>query len=77
MRIALAVVPSMMPEILVVLDEPSRNLNLPFSLNPKGKWQIIEIVRRLPQTKIIASHDLELVKALWRVIVMFEGGNKG
>jgi cobalt/nickel transport system ATP-binding protein len=75
-RIAIATVLSLNPEILVI-DEPTSNLD------PRSKWSLIELLQQLPMTKIIATHDLELVKALCdRVLVMDEGrivadGNKG
>ena len=66
-RIAIATVLSMSPELLV-LDEPSSNLD------PRGKWDLIELLRQLPMTKVIASHDLELIKALCqRTIILDEG----
>jgi cobalt/nickel transport system ATP-binding protein len=66
-RIAIATVLSMSPEVLV-LDEPSS------SLDPRGKWALIELVRELPLTKIVASHDMELIRALCqRTVVMDEG----
>jgi len=66
-RIAIATVLAMSPSVLV-LDEPSANLD------PYGKWHLIELLRSLPQTKLIVSHDLEMVQALCsRVIVMDEG----
>ena len=66
-RIAIATVLSLNPEILVV-DEPTSNLD------PRSKWALIELLRQLPVTKIIASHDLELVRALCqRTVVLDEG----
>jgi cobalt/nickel transport system ATP-binding protein len=66
-RIAMATVLSMNPEILVI-DEPTSNLD------PAGKWSLIELLRGLSITKIIASHDLELVQALCpRAIVLDRG----
>ena len=66
-RIALASVLSMSPEILVI-DEPTSNLD------PRGKWSLIAVLQHLPGTKIIVSHDLELVRALCsRVIVLDRG----
>jgi cobalt/nickel transport system ATP-binding protein len=66
-RIAIATVLSMSPEVLV-LDEPSS------SLDPRGKWALIELVRGLPLTRIVASHDMELIRALCRrTVVMDEG----
>ena len=66
-RIAIATVLSMNPEILVI-DEPTN------SLDPRSKWALISLLKRLPMTRIVASHDLELVKALCqRVIVLDQG----
>ena len=66
-RISIATVLSMSPEILV-LDEPSANLD------PGGKWELIETVRELSMTKIIASHDMELIKALCERTVILDDG---
>ena len=66
-RIALATVLSLNPEILV-LDEPTSNLD------PRTKWSLITLLGQLPVTKIVAGHDLELVRALCqRVVVLDEG----
>jgi cobalt/nickel transport system ATP-binding protein len=66
-RIAIATVLSLDPEILVI-DEPTSNLD------PRSKWSLIELLKQLPMTKIIATHDLELVRALCgRTVVMDEG----
>jgi len=66
-RIAIATVLSLEPEILVI-DEPTSNLD------PRSKWSLVELLNGLPITKIIATHDLELVKALChRTVVMDEG----
>ena len=66
-RIAIATVLSMSPEILAI-DEPTS------SLDPQGKWSLIELMRELSVTKIVATHDLELVRALCpRTIVLDHG----
>jgi cobalt/nickel transport system ATP-binding protein len=66
-RIAIATVLSMNPEILVI-DEPTSNLD------PGGKWSLIELLKGLEITKIVASHDLELVQALCpRAIILDRG----
>jgi len=42
--------------------------------DPRSKWSLIELLKQLPMTKIIATHDLELVRALCRrTVVMDEG----
>jgi len=66
-RIAIATVLSMIPEILVI-DEPTSNLD------PGSKWSLIELLRGLSMTKIIATHDLELVRALCPRTVIFDHG---
>jgi len=66
-RVAIATVLSLSPELLV-LDEPTSNLD------PRGKWSLIELLGRLPMTKVVASHDLELVKALCSRTVILDKG---
>lgn len=66
-RIAIATVLSMNPEILA-LDEPTSNLD------PRGKWSLIRLFRKLPSAKVIATHDLELVRALCPRTVIVDGG---
>jgi len=66
-RVAIATVLSMSPEILVI-DEPSSNLD------PRGKWDLIEVLKSLPVTRVIVSHDLELVEALCQRTVILDRG---
>jgi len=66
-RIAIATVLSMSPEILVI-DEPTSNLD------PRSKWSLIGLLKRLPMTKIVAAHDLELVRALCPRTVVLDHG---
>lgn len=66
-RIAIATVLSLSPELLV-LDEPSSNLD------PRSKWSLIELLRQLPKTKMVATHDLELVKALCQRTIILDAG---
>jgi len=66
-RIAIATALAMNPEILVI-DEPTANLD------PGSKWSLIGLLKRLPMTKIVASHDLELIRALCpRTIILDQG----
>jgi cobalt/nickel transport system ATP-binding protein len=63
-RISIATVLSMKPEILV-LDEPSANLD------PATRRHLIDLLKSLLVTKIIAGHDLELILELCsRVVVL-------
>ncbi len=66
-RISIATVLSMAPEILV-LDEPSAGMD------PRARRGLIELLRELPQSMIVATHDLPLVKELLpRTIIMDHG----
>ena len=66
-RVSIATVLSMSPEVLV-LDEPTA------SLDPRGKWGLIETLRGLPMTRIIVSHDMELIRALCGRIIILDDG---
>ncbi|MDI6769929.1 MAG: ABC transporter ATP-binding protein [Anaerolineales bacterium] len=66
-RIAIASVLSMNPQILV-LDEPSAGLD------PRARRGLINLLRELPVTMLVASHDLRMVGELFpRMVVMDEG----
>jgi len=66
-RAAIATVLSMSPDILV-LDEPSAGLD------PRARRQLITLLREFHHTKIIATHDLDLVLDLCpRTLVLHEG----
>jgi cobalt/nickel transport system ATP-binding protein len=66
-RAAIAGVLVMQPEILV-LDEPTT------SLDPPGRRDLIGLLRRLPQAKILVTHDVEFATALATRAVFFERG---
>jgi cobalt/nickel transport system ATP-binding protein len=66
-RVSLATVLSMNPEILV-LDEPSSDLD------PKHRQDLINILKRLKITKIIATHDLDLVLEVCSRVVLLDNG---
>lgn len=66
-RIAIATVLSMEPEILV-LDEPSAGLD------PRARRQLIDLLRDLPVTMLVSTHDMLMVHELFpRMVVMDEG----
>ena len=66
-RVALAGVLAMRPEILL-LDEPSMHLD------PRGRREFIRLVNSLAVTKMIATHDLELVlETCGRALVLDAG----
>jgi len=66
-RIAIATVLSMQPEVLV-LDEPTAGLD------PRARRILINLLRDLPLTMLVASHDLAMVRDLFpRMVIMDEG----
>ncbi len=66
-RVATATVLSMRPDVLV-LDEPSSNLD------PRARRQLVEIVRELPMTKVIVTHDLPYAYEMCERAVILAGG---
>jgi cobalt/nickel transport system ATP-binding protein len=66
-RVALAGVLAMGPEVLL-LDEPSQGLD------PRGRRGFIQLVNRLPGTKIIAAHDLEMILQTCGRVLVLDGG---
>jgi energy-coupling factor transporter ATP-binding protein EcfA2 len=66
-RVAIASVLSMDPEILV-LDEPSAGLD------PRARREFIRLLAALPQTMLVASHDMHMVAELFpRMIIIDQG----
>jgi cobalt/nickel transport system ATP-binding protein len=66
-RVAIATVLAMSPDILV-LDEPTTGLDA------LGRRQLINLLGKLQHTRILATHDLEMVLELSeRVIVLHKG----
>lgn len=66
-RIAIATVLSMNPEVLV-LDEPTAGLD------PRARRTLINLLRDLPITMLVSTHDLAMVKELFpRTIIMDNG----
>jgi cobalt/nickel transport system ATP-binding protein len=66
-RVAIATALAMKPEILV-LDEPTSNLD------PASRRELIEVLRDLPVTQLVATHDLPFALELCpRALVMDEG----
>jgi energy-coupling factor transporter ATP-binding protein EcfA2 len=55
------------PQILV-LDEPTAGLD------PRGRRQLIHLLRDLPLTMLVSTHDMALVQELFpRMVIMDEG----
>jgi len=66
-RIAIATVLSMQPEVLV-LDEPTSGLD------PRARRSLINLLRDLPLTMLVSTHDMHLVRELLpRMVIMDQG----
>lgn len=66
-RIAIATVLSVEPEVLV-LDEPTAGLD------PRARRAFINLLRDLPLTMLVSTHDMALVNELFeRTVIMDEG----
>jgi cobalt/nickel transport system ATP-binding protein len=66
-RIAIASVLSMKPEILV-LDEPTAGLD------PRTRRRLIELLQELPQTMLVATHDINMVAEILPRTVILDAG---
>lgn len=66
-RIALATVLAMEPSVLV-LDEPTAGLD------PRGRRMLIRLLDSMPQTMIVSTHDLLMVRDLFPRMVILDGG---
>lgn len=66
-RVALATVLSMDPSVLA-FDEPSAGLD------PRGRRELIALLRGLPQTLVVSSHDMRLVAEVFPRMVIVDGG---
>jgi len=65
--VSIATVLSMQPDILI-MDEPTS------SLDPKSRRKVIDLLKSFEHTKIITSHDLDMVYEVCnRVIVLKDG----
>ena len=65
--VSIATVLAMSPDILV-MDEPSSNLD------PRGRRRLIEMLHSFEHTRIIATHDLELVVEVCPQVIVMDGG---
>jgi len=66
-RVCLAGVLVCDPQVLV-LDEPTADLD------PRGRRELKALLRQIPATKLIASHDLEMVVELCPRSLVLDGG---
>ncbi len=65
--VAIATVLAMSPDILV-MDEPSSHLD------PRARRRLIDLLRSFEHTRIIATHDLELVLEVCREVLLIDSG---
>jgi cobalt/nickel transport system ATP-binding protein len=66
-RVAIATVLAMDPEILI-LDEPTAGLD------PRGRRGLIRLLDELPQTMLVSTHDLGMVREIFPRTVVLDGG---
>jgi cobalt/nickel transport system ATP-binding protein len=66
-RAAIASVLSMQPDILA-LDEPTSGLD------PRTRRRLIGLLHELPQTMLVATHDMQLVAQIFPRTVVLDGG---
>ena len=64
---AIAVILAMKPDMLF-MDEPST------ALDPRNRRTLINVLRARPETKLIASHDLDLVLETCRRVLLIADG---
>lgn len=66
-KVSLATILSMDPEI-IIMDEPTSNLD------PKARRELITLLKNINKTKIIASHDLEMIFEICERVLVLDGG---
>jgi len=66
-RVAIAGVLAMQPQVLA-FDEPTAQLD------PRSRRQLIQLLHRLPETQLIATHDLDLALEICdRTVILSQG----
>lgn len=68
-KVSLATILSYNPRIFL-LDEPTSNLD------PKSRREFMELLKKISVTKIIATHDLEMVLELSEKVILINKGVK-
>lgn len=66
-RIAIATVLAMDP-LLLILDEPTAGLD------PRARRSLIRLLDDLPQTMLVATHDMRMVDELFSRTIVMDGG---
>ena len=64
---AIATVLAMEPEV-ILMDEPTA------ALDPYNRRLVIRAIRELPQTKLITSHDLDMIRDTCDRVILLHGG---
>lgn len=64
---AIATILAMEPEV-ILMDEPST------ALDPVNRRTMINTINTLPQTKLIASHDLDMILDTCQRVILLSGG---
>ena len=64
---AIATILAMEPEV-ILMDEPSS------ALDPYNRRLVINTIRTLPQTKLITSHDLDMILDTCRRVILLDRG---
>lgn len=67
-RAAIAAILSLKPELLL-LDEPS------VALDPRSRRILIQVLKNLPGTKFVASHDLGMIEELCDRVILLDRGS--
>lgn len=65
--ISIATILSMTPEV-IIMDEPTT------ALDPRNRSNLIRLLNGLPQTKLVASHDLDFIAKTCRRTIMISDG---
>jgi cobalt/nickel transport system ATP-binding protein len=66
-RVGLATIYAMAPEVML-LDEPTSHLD------PKGRREVIQLLKAFEGTKLVATHDFELaLEVATRVVLLHKG----
>jgi len=66
-RVCLAGILACRPQVLA-LDEPSANLD------PQSRRQLMDLIAEFPGTRIVATHDLDLVASLCGRVIVLDSG---
>ena len=64
---AIATILAMQPE-MILMDEPTA------ALDPYNRRIVINTIRELPQTKLITSHDLDMILDTCDRVILLSGG---